>query len=63
MATSDHDLLVRIDERLENLSPWVANIEKRVKALEAWRNVAVGASFILSGLWAALKIKLTAGHG
>lgn len=58
---SDRELLTRIDERLENLTPWVVAIDRRVKSLERWRDYAAGAGVIIGGIWGALKMRITVG--
>ena len=58
-SASDRELLTRIDERLENLTPWVVAIDKRVKSLERWRDYAAGAGVIIGGIWGALKMRIT----
>lgn len=61
---SDHDLLIRLDEKmnglLEKITPLAADHETRLRALERWRwiivGIAVAASTLLSYLLQALSI-------
>ena len=62
---SDHDLLIRIDERTDTIHKKLNNFEKelgvqhdRIEDLEGWRQYTKGALVILGGLVAYVHAKL-----
>lgn len=59
---NDHDLLIRIDQMLQDLSPRIACLEKKVDSLRLWKSrvlgIAVGVSASISILlnWLIKKV-------
>ena len=54
---SDHDLLVRIDERIEvirkdieEMKDAIANHNKRIRILELWRAYVLGAAAVIAAM-------------
>ena len=69
MDGEDHDLLVRIDERMGTVMAWQAehmekchtvhkDHERRIRGVESWKYKEAGAVSLLSVLWPWLKDKL-----
>lgn len=54
MNPEQHELLIRIDERVGELVKEGKDVETRVRNLERWRNVAAG---LLTSLGTAFGIK------
>jgi len=51
LSKTDHDLLIRIDERTEALEKYVLGLDKDVEKLKSWKNKSIGA---ISILWAVV---------
>jgi len=47
LSKTDHDLLIRIDERTEALELYVKGIGKDVEQLKSWKNKTIGAISII----------------
>ena len=47
LSETDHDLLIRIDERTEALELYVKGIGKDVEKLKSWKNKTTGAITII----------------
>lgn len=54
---SDHDLLIRVDEKLTILLAQKGDHETRIRRLELWGAIALGISYALQFYFNFLRIK------